>query len=63
VERNRSEASLHQRIAGALSRAAHVKEDSSELVAECHRASAALRETLDEVHRGREARSPGRSDR
>jgi hypothetical protein len=63
VERNRSEASLHQRIAGALSRAAHVNEDSRALIAECHRVSVALRETVDEVHRQRRDRRQARPDR
>jgi hypothetical protein len=63
VEHNRASASLHQQIAGALSRAARAQEDSRVLIAECRRASVALRETVETLHHGRETRAAARPDR
>jgi len=56
VERQRARSSLHQRIAGALSRAAAVQETSRELIAEYRVTRRAVRATVDATHRQREAR-------
>jgi hypothetical protein len=61
--RRRNEPSLHERMVLALSRAARAQDESRVLIAECRHTNAALRDTLDTVHRGRSARAAARPDR
>jgi hypothetical protein len=63
VEHDHASPSLHQRIAGALSRAERAQEDSRALIAECRRASVALRETVETLHHGRDTRAAARPER
>jgi hypothetical protein len=57
VQRQRTGSSLQQQVAGALARASRAQRDSQALIAECRRASVALRETMDATQREREARA------
>ena len=53
MEREHASASLHDRLAIAVERAAQAQEDSSTLIEQQHSLVTALRETVATIHRRR----------